>query len=91
MMIYTKESVFKGQKFDFDIYLTRDILSLTAQIVRKTEHEGYFEYGLQIVHSGPVVFNHIRNLIRKAQMEHILKFNKEYPDEADISELHGLR
>ena len=52
-----------------DIYLTRDILSLTAEVVRKAEHEGYYEYGLKIRHCGPVVFNHIKNYVKKSQNE----------------------
>lgn len=77
ILIYAKESFFKGQKLHLDIFLTRDILSLSAEIVRKVEHDTYFEYGLIIKHSGPTAFNHIKNFVRKAQQEHILKFNRE--------------
>jgi hypothetical protein len=77
ILIYARESYFKGQKLYFDIFLTRDILSLTAEIVRKVEWDNYFEYGLLIKHNGPTVFNHIKNLVKKAQEEHILKFGKE--------------
>ncbi len=77
MLIYSRESFFKGQKLHLDVFLTRDIMSLTAEIVRKAEFDNYFEYGLKIRHSGPVVFNHIKNFVRKAQEEHILKFNRE--------------
>jgi hypothetical protein len=75
--IYARESFFKGQKFNFDIYLTRDILSLTAEIVRKVENDGHFEYGLRIIHNGPTVFNHIKNIIKKTRQEHISKFDSE--------------
>lgn len=77
ILIYAKESFFKGQKLHLDIFLTRDIMSLSAEIVRKVEYDTYFEYGLIIKHSGPTVFNHIKNFVRKAQQEHILKFNRE--------------
>lgn len=77
LLIYARESFFKGQKLNFDIFLTRDILSLTAEIVRKVEYDGYFEYGLKIRHSGPTVFNHIKNFVRKAQEEHIIKFSRD--------------
>ena len=77
VMMFSRESFFKGQRLYLDIFLTRDILSLTAEIVRKVEHENCFEYGLIIKHSGPTVFNHIKNLVRKAQQEHILKFDRE--------------
>jgi hypothetical protein len=69
VLIYSRESHFKGLRLAMDIYLTRDILSLTAEIVRKAEHEGYYEYGLKIKHSGPVVFNHIKNYVKKSQNE----------------------
>ncbi len=75
--IYAKESFFKGQRFDLDIFLTRDILSLTADIVRKIEIDNFFEYGLKIVHSGPTVFNHIKNFVRKSQQEYTFKSYKE--------------
>lgn len=77
IQIFTKEDICKGQKIDLDVYLTRDILSLTAEIVRKTEHDIYYEYGLRIKHSGAIVFNHIKNVVKKAQEEHIIKFGRE--------------
>lgn len=77
ILIYARESFFKGQKLNFDIFLARDIMSLTAEIVRKVECDNYFEYGLLIKHSGPTVFNHIKNFVKKAQEEHVLKFNRE--------------
>lgn len=77
MLIYAKDNFFKGQRLHFDIYLTRDIMTLTAEIVRKEEHDGYVEYGLRIRHNGPSVFNHIKSFVKKAQEEHVLKFNKE--------------
>lgn len=76
VLIYSNESHFKGLKLAMDIYLTRDILSLTAEIVRKVEHEGYFEYGLKIKHSGPVVFNHIKNYVKKSQNELLPQLTK---------------
>lgn len=48
LMIYSRLSHFKGLSLLLDIFLTRDILSLTAEIVRKVEHDGYFEYGMKI-------------------------------------------
>lgn len=77
MLIYTKESLFKGLRLDLDVYLNRDILSLSAEIVRKFEYGSYFGYGLQIKHSGAVIFNHIKNVVKKAQQEHIILFSKE--------------
>jgi hypothetical protein len=77
MLLYAKDSFFKGQRLNIDVFLTRDIMSLTAEIVRKVEHEDYIEYGLIIRHSGPTVFNHIKSFVKKAQEEHVLKFYKE--------------
>lgn len=76
VLIYSSESHFKGLRLAMDIYLTRDILSLTAEIVRKVEHEGYYEYGLKIKHSGPVVFNHIKNYVKKSQNELLPQLTK---------------
>jgi hypothetical protein len=76
VLIYSNESHFKGLRLAMDIYLTRDILSLTAEIVRKVECEGYYEYGLKIKHSGPVVFNHIKNFVKKSQNELLPQLNK---------------
>lgn len=69
LMIYSKDSHFKALSLNLDIYLARDILSLTAQIVRVVEHGGYTEYGLKIRHNGPYVLNQIKNYIRKSQAE----------------------
>jgi len=77
MLIYTSESLFKGIRLDLDIFLTRDILSLSAEIVRKLECGNYFGYGLRIKHSGAVAFNHIKNVVKKAQQEHIILFTRE--------------
>lgn len=76
VLIYSTESHFKGLRLAMDIYLTRDILSLTAEIVRKVEHGGYFEYGLKIRHTGPVVFNHIKNYVKKSQNELLPQLTK---------------
>jgi hypothetical protein len=77
ILIYAKESFLKGQRVNMDIFLTRDIMTLTAEIVRKIEYGDYIEYGLKIRHSGPAVFNHIKSFVKKAQDEHVLKFIKE--------------
>jgi len=77
MLIYTSESLFKGIRLDLDIFLTRDILSLSAEIVRKFECGNYFGYGLRIRHSGAIAFNHIKNVVKKAQEEHIILFTRE--------------
>jgi len=69
IMIYSKESHFKGLNLIMDIFLTREILSLTAEIVRMAEHDGFYEYGMKIKHSGPVVYNQIRNYVRKEEEE----------------------
>ncbi len=76
LMIYSKESHFKGLTLIMDIYLTRDILSLNAEIVRKVEHEDYFEYGLKIKHNGPIVFNHIKTFVKKEQDELCGKYER---------------
>lgn len=76
LLLYSKEDHFKGLKLNLDIYLARDILSLTAEIVRKVDRGGYYEYGLKIRHSGPVVFNQIKNFVRKEQEELIGKYTK---------------
>lgn len=76
LLIYSKESHFKGLKLILDIYLTRDILSLTAEIVRKIEYDGYYEYGLKIRHNGPTVFNHIKTFVKKEQDELFNKYER---------------
>ena len=76
VLIYSRESHFKGLRLAMDIYLTRDILSLTAEIVRKVDHEGYFEYGLKIKHTGPIAFNHIKNYVKKSQNELLPQLTK---------------
>jgi len=76
VMIYSMESHFKRLKLLLDIFLTRDILSLTGEIVRKAELDGYYEYGLKIKHNGPLVFNHIRNFVRKEQEELAGKYSR---------------
>lgn len=77
MLILTRENLFKGQKMDIDIFLLRDIMSLKAEIVRKYEGTEYMEYGLKILHSGPMVYNRIVNYIKKSQEEHAVRLNKE--------------
>ncbi len=76
LLIYSKESHFKGLTLIMDIYLTRDVLSLTGEIVRMVEHDGYYEYGLKIKHNGPIVFNHIKNFVKKQQDELIGKYER---------------
>ncbi|MGE5614753.1 MAG: PilZ domain-containing protein [Bacillota bacterium] len=75
IMLYSTESHFKGLRLNLDIYLTREILNLTAEIVRKVEHDGYIEYGLRIKHNGPFVFTKIKNYVRKSQEELTSKFS----------------
>jgi len=77
LMIYSKDSHYKGMSMNIDIYLTREILSLTAVIVRKVEHEGYYEYGLKIKHEGPYVFNRIRNYINKSEKDLLGKYEND--------------
>ncbi len=69
LMVYSNNNHFKGTKMNMDIYLTRDVLTLTAEIARKVEHDGYYEYGLKIKHEGPYVFNHIKNFVKKYENE----------------------
>ncbi len=76
LMIYSRESHFKGLTLLMDIYLARDILSLTAEIVRKVERDGYIEYGLKIKHNGPAVFNRIKAFVKKEQDELIGKYER---------------
>ena len=77
MLILTKESLYKGQKIDIDIFLLRDIMSLKAEVVRSHTGKVYMEYGLKILHRGPVVYNRIVNYVKKSQEEHAVRFNKE--------------
>ena len=58
------------------IYILPRIYSLTAEIVRKVDRGGYYEYGLKIRHNGPIVFNQIKNFVRKEQEELIGKYSK---------------
>ncbi|MGI6668339.1 MAG: PilZ domain-containing protein [Acetivibrionales bacterium] len=75
LMVYSTESHFKGLRLHMDIYLTREILNLTAEVVRKIECDGYYEYGLRIKHNGPTVFSQIKNYVRKSQEELTSKFS----------------
>jgi hypothetical protein len=77
VLILTRKELYKGQKMDIDIFLLRDILSLKAEIVRKHQGKVYMEYGLKILHNGPMMYNHIVGFIKKSQEEHVLRFNKE--------------
>lgn len=77
LLVYSNENHFKGMKMSLDIYLTRDILSLTAEIVRKVEHNGYYEYGLKIKHEGPYVFNHIKNYVKKSENELLGRYGRD--------------
>lgn len=76
LMVYSRESHFKGLTLILDIYLPRDILSLNAEIVRKIERDGHFEYGLKIKHNGPVVFNRIKTFVKKEQDELLGKYER---------------
>ncbi len=69
LLVYSSDNHLKGMKMNIDIYLTRDILSLTAVIVRKVEHGSYNEYGLKIKHEGSYIFNRIKNYVNKSEKE----------------------
>lgn len=74
LMVYSTDNHYKGMKMNIDIYLTRDILSLTAVIVRKVDHGSYYEYGLRIKHEGPYVFSRIKNYVNKSEKELLGKY-----------------
>lgn len=74
LMVYSTDNHYKGMKINIDIYLTRDILSLTAVIVRKVDHGSYYEYGLRIKHEGPYVFSRIKNYVNKSEKELLGKY-----------------
>lgn len=76
LLVYSRDDHFKGMKMCLDIYLTRDILSLTAEIVRKVERDGFYEYGLKIKHEGPYVFNHIKNFVKKSENELLGRYTR---------------
>jgi hypothetical protein len=75
LMVYSTESHFKGLRLYMDIYLSREILNLTAEIIRKVECDRYFEYGLRIKHNGPTVFSQIKKYVKKSQEELTSKFS----------------
>lgn len=77
MCIYSPKFLSIGQKLNLDVYLVRDIMSLSAEIVRKAERGDNFEYGLGIRHRGATVFNHIKVFVKKAQEEHINKLSSD--------------
>lgn len=77
MLIFSSENLFRTQKLDIDIYLDREIMSQKGEIVRKFEGPLYYEYGLKLLHNGPLRYNHIKNFVKKSQSEHISKFNRE--------------
>lgn len=77
IMLFTKEDLHKGQQMDVDVFLDRDIMSFKAEVVRKLEGTIHMEYGLKILHRGPLVFNHIQNYVRKSQEEFNNAFNRK--------------
>lgn len=77
LLIYSRESHFKGLRLSMDIYITRDILTLDAEILRKIERDDYYEYGMRIKHRGPYVHSHIKNYIKKSEGELITNFKKD--------------
>lgn len=77
LLVYSSDNQVKGINITIDIFLTRNILSLTAEIVRKVEHDDYFEYGLKIKHEGSYVFNNINNYVKKSERELLGHFLKD--------------
>ncbi len=76
LCITTSEQIFKGQYIDMDIYLVRDILSLTAKIVWVSQNNGSYEYGLQIKHNGALILRRMRELMRKLRSEFVFQADK---------------
>lgn len=77
LCITTNEQIFKGQYIDMDIYLFRDILSLTAKIVWASQNNDQYEYGLQIKHNGALILHRMRELMKKLRSEFIFPLGME--------------
>ncbi|NLV36953.1 MAG: PilZ domain-containing protein [Clostridiaceae bacterium] len=77
LLIYSRESHFNGLNLSMDIYITRSVLTMDAEIVRRVEHDGYYEYGLRIKHQGSYVLNQIKNYIKKSESELIANYKDE--------------
>ena len=77
ILIFLNEDLYRGQQLDVDVFLDRDIMSFKAEVVRKYQGAVHMEYGLKILHRGPVVYNHIKNYVRKSQEEFINAFNRK--------------
>jgi hypothetical protein len=69
LCITTGEQIFTGQYIDMDIYLARNILSLTAKIVWASRNGSCYDYGLQIKHNGPLILYRMRELMQKQRFE----------------------
>lgn len=69
LCITTGEQIFRGQYIDMDIYLARNILSLTAKIVWVSQKGSTYDYGLQIKHNGPLILYRMRELMQKERLE----------------------
>lgn len=77
LLIFTNEDLYNGMQIDVDIFLDRDIISFRAEVVRRLQGDVHIEYGLKILHRGPLVFNHIQNYVRKSQEEFVNAFNRK--------------
>ncbi len=77
LLIFSNEDLYRGQQLDLDVYLDRDIMSLKAEVARKVQGAVHMEYGLKILHRGPLVFNHIQNYVRKSQEEFMNVFSRK--------------
>jgi hypothetical protein len=77
VMLFTKADLYNGQQMDVDVFLDRDIMSLKAEVVRNHQGAVHTEYGLKILHRGPLVFNYIQNYVRKSQEEFMNAFSRK--------------
>lgn len=77
MLLFLNEDLYRGQILDVDIFLDRDVMSLKAEVARKHQGSVHMEYGLKILHKGPVVYNHIKNYVKKSHEEFTNTFSRK--------------
>lgn len=77
LLIFTKEDMKKGQQMDVDVFLDRDIISFDAEVIRRLQGDVHMEYGLKILHKGPLVYNHIQDYVRKSHDELVNSFYRK--------------
>lgn len=69
MRVYAKADIPIGEKVDIGIYMDKNIVFVSAVIVRKQKKTGYFDYGLSIVYDSSTTQNMVREYTKKLKQE----------------------